>query len=96
MEIMFLQAEKFRTQVAELKRKLDVLQSAHTADADLDPEAIACENPTPPHCSVGGSHSPSQKRHKSTSSDGFTKAVLQIVKKKLDSDYKLGAWPGFS
>lgn len=85
-----VQAKKFRSQVAELKRKLDVLQSAKTADAEPDAKATTDQHPTPPQCGVDDSHSPSLKKRKPAVSDGFSKAVLQIVKRKLDSDYKLG------
>lgn len=46
--------------------------------------------PSPAEQDVNGAHSPPAQAQTSFVTDSFAKAVLLIVKQKLDSDYKLG------
>lgn len=91
LQLLHVQADKFRSQVAELKRKLDVLQSSHSPDAELANESKQDRDPSPPETETEAPLSPVLQAPKPNGVDKFTKAVLLIVKKKLDSEHKHGA-----
>lgn len=84
-----MQAEEFRNQINELKRKMEAVKAA---PAELPPDALVKVEDDKPSPDRKSNRSPPSKRHKSSSKDAkLEKDVLNVVKEKLDRELKRGS-----
>lgn len=99
--IVGMQADVFRKQINELKRKLDAVKTA-SADLPVDPQVMSEDGKTSPAkeengpCPTkrhkGGKESRGRKESRGSkeSSSKLKEAVLKVVKQRLDGELKRG------
>lgn len=83
-----MQADEFRRQIDELKRKMNAVKPATPPEVPAEPQVKSEDGANPPPADSAPIH----KRHKSSAKDSkFREAVLKLVKRQLDAELKRGS-----